>query len=74
MTRNVIEYKGSGMLEFRAGDYACGRKLRDCKKGKLESVIPKCMGALMREARDRVHQTQRARQLEIERREEERQG
>ena len=50
----LIEYEGSGLLELRAGDYAFGRKVRDGKKGKLEFFLPKCVGLLMREARDRV--------------------
>ena len=71
--RTVIDYRGSGVLEFRAGDYAYGRKLRDGKRGQLESAISKCLGALMREARDQVHQAGREKQREIERREKERQ-
>ena len=69
----MIDYRGRGALEFRAGDYAYGRKLRDGKKGQLESAISKCLGALMREARDQVHQVEREKQREIERREKERQ-
>jgi hypothetical protein len=72
-TRTVIDYKGTGTLEFRAGDYACGRKFLDGKKGQLESLIAKCIGGLMREARDRVHQAERQKLWEIERREKERQ-
>jgi hypothetical protein len=72
-TRTVIDYRGCGTLEFRAGDYAYGRKLRDGKKERLESMIARCVGAAMREARDRVHQAERAKQWEIERREKERQ-
>jgi hypothetical protein len=67
-TKTVIDYEGSGTLEFRAGDYAYGSKLRDSKKSSLENLIPQCVAALMRDARDRIHQAERAKQQEIERR------
>ncbi len=70
--RTVIDYRGSGTLMFHAGDYAYGRKLRDGKRGQLESAIAKCLGALIREARDQVHEAEREKQREIERREEQR--
>jgi hypothetical protein len=69
-TRTVIEYKGSGTLEFRAGDYGYGSKIRDRKKEGLETLIPQCIGALMREARERIHRAEQARLWEIERQKE----
>jgi hypothetical protein len=71
-TRTVIEYQGSGKLEFRAGDYAYGSKIRDGKRGGLEKLIPQCIGALMRDARAQIHHAEQARLREIERQKEER--
>jgi len=65
-TRTLIEYEGTGMLEFRAGDYTSGRKLRDGKRRSLEEMISRCIGLLMREARDRIQQAEQAKLREIE--------
>jgi len=65
-TRTLIEYEATGMLEFRAGDYTSGRKLRDGKRRTLEGMISRCIGLLMREARDRIHEAEQARLNEIE--------
>ena len=51
-TRTVIETQPTGALEFRIGNYACGRKFRDGKKAQLEDHLPACIGALLREGRD----------------------
>lgn len=60
-TRTLIEYKGSGKLEFHAGDYRYGSKIRDGKKRRLEKLIPQCIGALMREARAKILRAEQAR-------------
>jgi hypothetical protein len=55
-TRTVIEYAPSGNLVFRVGDYSYGRgrNYRDGKKHRLETQLPSCIGALMREGRSRL--------------------
>ncbi len=67
-TRTIIDYAPSGELEFRAGDdnyrYA---KFRDGKKQRLEELISKLAGAVVREGRNRVIQAENARLAEIER-------
>jgi hypothetical protein len=68
-TRTVIEYAGSGTLEFRAGDYGYGQKIRDRKKQKLEDLIALCIGALMREARKHILWEAERKQAELERQE-----
>jgi hypothetical protein len=68
-TRTVIEYQPSGELEFRAGDDGYRyRKFRDRKTQKLETLIPKLAGAILREARDRVIRAEKRRLEEIEER------
>lgn len=67
-TRSVVDYAGTGVLEFRAGDYTYGGKVRDGKMAPLEDKISLCIGALMREARKRVIRAEEAKQAEIERR------
>jgi hypothetical protein len=66
-TKTVIDYEGTGLLEFRADDYVYGRKFRDSKRHRLESLITQCVGALMREGRARKIQAEDARIREIER-------
>jgi hypothetical protein len=61
----VTEYRGSGTLEFRAGDY--GHKIRDRKNEKLESLIALCIGAMMREARSQILRAEERQRDEIER-------
>jgi hypothetical protein len=66
----VIEYQPSGELEFRAGDDHYGyRKVRDGKTQKLEGLISKLAGSVVREGRDRVIQAEKWRLEEIERKE-----
>jgi hypothetical protein len=67
-TRTVFDYEGTGILEFRAGDGYCCLRIRDNKRQSLEMLIPKCLGALMREARSEVLRAEQARLDEIERR------
>jgi hypothetical protein len=68
-TRTVIKYQPSGELEFRAGDDGYRyRKFRDRKTQKLETLIPKLAGAILREARDRVIRAEKRRLEEIEER------
>ena len=68
-TRTVIEYQPSGELEFRAGDDGYRyRKFRDRKTQKLETLISKLAGAILREARDRVIRAEKRRLEEIEER------
>jgi hypothetical protein len=67
-TRMVIEYQPSGELEFRVeGNYYGYRKFRDGKKQKLEGLIPKLAGAVVREGRARVIWAEKQRLEEIER-------
>jgi hypothetical protein len=68
-THTEIEYQPSGELEFRAADQFYGdKKVRDGKTQKLESLISKCAGAILREARDRVIWAEKRRLEEIEER------
>ncbi len=71
-TRSEIEYEPNGELEFRPSGSGHGRKLRDGKRQRLEDLLPQCVGALLREARDRIIAAEQAKQREIERRERER--
>jgi hypothetical protein len=67
-TRMVIEYQPSRELEFRVeGNYYGYRKFRDGKKQKLEGLIPKLAGAVVREGRARVIWAEKQRLEEIER-------
>jgi hypothetical protein len=68
-TRTVIEYEPSGILEFRVGEYGCSgrRAFRDGKKRRLEDLLPQCVGAFFREARDLKIRAEQAKQREIER-------
>jgi len=50
-TRTVMDYKPTGVLEFRVGDYDYGHKFRDSKKVRLESNLSGCVGALLRKGR-----------------------
>jgi hypothetical protein len=67
-TRTVIDYQPSGDLEFRAGgdSYSCS-KYRDGKKQRLEGLISKLAGAIVREGRSCVIRAEQARLDEIER-------
>ena len=64
-TRTIIEYEPKGELEFRVGDYACGRKFRDGKK-RLEEQLSTCVGALLREGRDSLNSAKLAEQHNLE--------
>jgi len=70
-TRKIIEYEPKGELEFRVGDYACGRKIRDGKK-RLEEQLSICVGALLREGRDSLISANLAEQRNLERQAKER--
>jgi hypothetical protein len=72
-TRVLIDYEPRGTLEFHAGDYSYGRKILDGKEGQMEDLLPKCVGALLREGRDCIAQAEQAKQWEIERQEKARQ-
>ena len=68
-TRTETEYDPTGDLEFRVGVDRWGRwKCRDTKKQRLEELLPKLVGAMMRDGRDRVLAAERAKQEAIERR------
>jgi hypothetical protein len=68
-THTEMEYQPSGDLEFRAADeYYGDRTVRDGKTQKLENLISKCVGAILREARDRVISAEKRRLQEIEER------
>ena len=53
-TRTIMDYEPNGKLEFRVGHtgYGAARTLRDGKKQKLEDMIAKAVGAMMREGRE----------------------
>lgn len=71
-TRTEIEYEPTGDLEFRVGaDRWGGEKFRDTKKQRLEELLAKLVGAVMRDGRDRVLAAERARQQAIEQRKKE---
>lgn len=66
-THTEIDYQPSGELEFRAAVQFYGdKRIRDGKTQKLESLISKCAGAILREARDRVIWAEKRRLEEIE--------
>ena len=68
-THTEIEYQPSGELEFRAAVQFYGdKRVRDGKTQKLEVLISKCAGAILREARDRVIWAEKRRLEEIEER------
>lgn len=68
-THTEMEYQPSGELEFRVADEYYGDKtVRDGKSQKLENLISKCVGAILREARDRVISAEKQRLREIEER------
>jgi len=68
-THTETEYLPSGDLEFRAADEYYGDKtVRDRKTQKLENLISKCVGAILREARDRAISAEKRRLEEIEER------
>jgi hypothetical protein len=72
-TRTIIEYEPKGDLEFRVGDYACGRKYRDGTKRRLEAQFPSCVGALLREGRASLISAKLEVQRNLERQAKERQ-
>ncbi|HXJ12888.1 MAG TPA: hypothetical protein VNH19_11490 [Candidatus Limnocylindrales bacterium] len=64
--RTTIDYAPKGELEFRVGDYTCGRKFRDSKKGRLEEQLSTCLGGFLREGRNSLIAAKRAEQQRIE--------
>lgn len=66
-TRTIIEYEPTGDLEFRVGEYSYRqKKYRDGKKHRLETILPTCLGALMREGRSSLISAKLAEQRRIE--------
>lgn len=67
-TRTVVDYEPTGDLEFRIEGWTQGirRAWRDGKTQRLESVLSGCVGALLREGRQRKIQAELAKQQEIE--------
>ena len=66
--RYEIEYEPTGDLEFRVGqDRWGGWKCGDGKKRRLEELLPRLVGAVVRDGRDRVLAAERAKQEAIER-------
>lgn len=62
-------YQPNGELEFRAGEDTYGyRKVRDGKTKKLEVLISRLVGSVLREARDRAIRAEERRLEEIEER------
>jgi hypothetical protein len=66
-TRKVVDYKPTGILEFRVDGYVFGEIFRDGKKGQLESQLSKCVAALLWKGRARVLSAKLEAQREIER-------
>lgn len=66
-TRTLVDYKPTGVLEFRVDGYEFGATFRDGKKGRLESQLSKCVAALLWKGRARVLSAQLEAQREIER-------
>jgi len=66
-TRKVVDYKPTGILEFRADGYDFGQTFRDGKEGRLESQLSKCVAALLWKGRSRVLSAKLEAQREIER-------
>jgi len=63
------KYQPNGELEFRAGEDSYGyRKVRDGKTQKLETLISRLVGSVLREARDRAIRAEERRLEEIEER------
>jgi hypothetical protein len=63
------KYQPNGKLEFRAGEDSYGyRKFRDGKTQKLETLISKLVGSVLREARDRAIRAEQRKLEEIEER------
>jgi hypothetical protein len=63
------QYQPNGELEFRAGEDSYGyRKIRDGKTQKLETLISRLVGSVLREARDRAIRAEERRLEEIEER------
>lgn len=71
-TRTEMEYRPSGELEFQVGEhYYSGLRYRDSRRQRLEDMLPKLLGAMMREGRSRLLAAERAKQVTIERRKKE---
>lgn len=66
-TRTLVDYKPTGVLEFRVDGYEFGETFRDGKKGRLESQLSKCVAALLRKGRARVLSAKLEAQRQIER-------
>ena len=66
-TRTLVDYKPTGVLEFRVDGYEFGETFRDGKKGRLESQLSKCVAALLWKGRGRVLSAKLEAQREIER-------
>ena len=69
-TRTVIDYEPTGQLEFRVGDHRYGPQtgLRDSKKRRLEDLLARCVGSVMREGRSLRIQAEEHEKWELERR------
>lgn len=67
-TRTVVDYEPTGELEFKIEGWGQGvrRVWRDGKAQRLEGVLSGCVGALMREGRQRRIEAELAKQREIE--------
>jgi len=66
-TRTIVDYKPTGILEFRVDGYDYGEVIRDGKKAQLESQFSKCVAALLWKGRSRVLSAKLEAQREIER-------
>lgn len=66
-TRTLVDYKPTGVLEFRVDGYGFGETFRDGKQGQLESQLSKCVAALLRKGRGRVLSAKLEAQRGIER-------
>jgi len=65
----AYDFLPSGVLEFRIGeDRWGGTKFRDGKREQLEQMLPQLVGALMRDARERILKAEHDRIAAIEKR------
>lgn len=72
-TKTIISCKPTGILEFRVGTtgYSPSRTFRDGKFKRLEDVVSKAVGAVMREARELGIEEEERRKAQIARQQQE---
>ncbi len=66
-TMTEVEYAPKGLLEFRTGESYFSTRLRDGKLKRLEDLLPRCVGLVVREGRALKIRAEEARVAAIER-------